>query len=239
MTSTNDEREALRDFADRMQEAAANCCIDPDAGPDAQTSISFTGEEGAKLAHALHSVLASLPAPTPAAGEAVALKWNEAAAAVTEGLTGDAFVLTRSEGLWTVRTLDAWRHLNAASQAPATGGDAVAVLRFANGLPGNENEMPTVVSCNWPPDGEYRVFLANHSPDAGDVGEGELWRHKKRGTVYKVIGEAELQCATHDPSEGDELVIYRGDDGKLWARMRDEFHDGRFEALHPDPRGEG
>ncbi|EJU14146.1 hypothetical protein LH128_05288 [Sphingomonas sp. LH128] len=68
MTSTNDEREALRDFADRMQEAAANCCIDPDAGPDAQTSISFTGEEGAKLAHALHSVLASLPAPAAGGG---------------------------------------------------------------------------------------------------------------------------------------------------------------------------
>lgn len=68
---------------------------------------------------------------------------------------------------------------------------------------------------------------------------GELWQHKKRGTVYEVIGEAELQCATHDPSEGDELVIYRGDDGKLWARMRDEFHDGRFEALRPEPRGEG
>lgn len=72
--------------------------------------------------------------------------------------------------------------------------------------------------------------LARHR-QSGERGEVERYRHKKRGTVYEVIGEAELQCATHDPSEGDELVIYRGDDGKLWARMRDEFHDGRFEPI--------
>lgn len=74
---------------------------------------------------------------------------------------------------------------------------------------------------------------ASTAPDAEPVA---TYRHVKRGTTYAVIGEAELQCASHDPSEGDELVIYRGQDGKLWARMRDEFHDGRFERIedtHP------
>lgn len=61
--------------------------------------------------------------------------------------------------------------------------------------------------------------------------EGEKYRHVKRGTVYEVVGVAELQIAANTPSEGDGLVIYRGDDGKFWARLADEFHDGRFVAI--------
>lgn len=68
--------------------------------------------------------------------------------------------------------------------------------------------------------------------ESGERGVGELWRHVKRGTVYEKIGVAELQCATgQNPGEGEGLVIYRGEDGKLWARMADEFHDGRFTAI--------
>ena len=59
----------------------------------------------------------------------------------------------------------------------------------------------------------------------------ERYRHKKRGTVYEVIGSAELQVAGLAPDEGDHLAVYRGEDGKLWARPYDEFHDGRFEAM--------
>lgn len=47
-----------------------------------------------------------------------------------------------------------------AAQAPAASADPVAVLRFDRGTPGRENEMPTVVSCNRLPDGEYAVYLA-------------------------------------------------------------------------------
>lgn len=36
----------------------------------------------------------------------------------------------------------------------------VATLRFQRGTPGQENEMPRVVSCNWLPDGTYEVYLA-------------------------------------------------------------------------------
>lgn len=61
---------------------------------------------------------------------------------------------------------------------------------------------------------------------------GPRYRHKKRGTEYEVIAVAELQCASGlNPSEGDGLMIYRGDDGKVWARIADEFHDGRFELV--------
>lgn len=36
----------------------------------------------------------------------------------------------------------------------------VAVIRFEHKVPGKENEMPRVISCNWLPDGEYQVFLS-------------------------------------------------------------------------------
>lgn len=57
-----------------------------------------------------------------------------------------------------------------------------------------------------------------------------LVRHKKRGTFYTIIGTAELQMAT-DLVDGAFLTIYRGDDGKWWARQEDEFEDGRFEEV--------
>lgn len=65
----------------------------------------------------------------------------------------------------------------------------------------------------------------------------ERWRHKARGTVYTVIGEATLQTKV---SLVDELplVVYRGDDGRLWARPPGEFHDGRFEKVSSPATGD-
>lgn len=62
----------------------------------------------------------------------------------------------------------------------------------------------------------------------GEIEKGQRWQHVKRGTSYEVIGLAELQIASHDLVDGSELVVYRGDDGKLWAREESEFADGRF-----------
>ena len=60
------------------------------------------------------------------------------------------------------------------------------------------------------------------------MGPSKIYRHKIRGTLYTVIGSAFLQ--TSQPlEEGQELVIYKGEDGRLWARPAGEFHDGRFE----------
>lgn len=55
------------------------------------------------------------------------------------------------------------------------------------------------------------------------------WRHKKRGTVYEEIGRAELQMSQDMLVDGSSMVVYRGDDGKLWVRWEEEFEDGRFE----------
>lgn len=84
-------------------------------------------------------------------------------------------------------------------------------------------------------------FHAGTYADDSPVGE-ELMRrvrHKKRGTTYEVLGLAEVQISTSygEPlssrrlNEGDRLVVYQGEDGKLWARFPDEFEDGRFEPV--------
>lgn len=56
----------------------------------------------------------------------------------------------------------------------------------------------------------------------------EAWKHVKRGTVYEVIGRAELQMSHDLLVDGSEMIVYRGDDGKLWCREEGEFMDGRF-----------
>jgi hypothetical protein len=55
-------------------------------------------------------------------------------------------------------------------------------------------------------------------------------RHRRRGSYYRKLGVAEVQCS-QPIKEGDPLVVYAGEDGKLWARPQAEFEDGRFEEL--------
>ncbi len=46
-----------------------------------------------------------------------------------------------------------------------------------------------------------------------------------------VVARPTLQVATRPLRQGDVLVGYRGRDGDEWARLREEFEDGRFERL--------
>lgn len=59
---------------------------------------------------------------------------------------------------------------------------------------------------------------------------GDFWRHTARGFVYENLGGAEVQTS-HPIMEGEVLTIYRGNDGKMWARPVNEFFDGRFVKL--------
>lgn len=58
----------------------------------------------------------------------------------------------------------------------------------------------------------------------------EIYRHKKRGTQYMVMGKATLQI--EGPHDMAECVIYQSmDDGRVWVRPAAEFFDGRFERV--------
>jgi hypothetical protein len=86
---------------------------------------------------------------------------------------------------------------------------------------------------------------------------GTLWRHRKRGTKYGVLGLAKMQIEirtlhrilqTHAPNlamgpaavaricealEKTSFVGYRSiDDDSLWFRAETEFRDGRFEEVN-------
>jgi len=56
-------------------------------------------------------------------------------------------------------------------------------------------------------------------------------RHKKRGTEYEVLGEADLQTET-PLRDYAVVVVYRDPtNGRLWVRPVGEFNDGRFEEV--------
>jgi hypothetical protein len=59
---------------------------------------------------------------------------------------------------------------------------------------------------------------------------GQRLRHIKRGSEYEVIGLAHLQ--TDKPlTDMEPMVVYRGEDGKLWVRPETEFTPDRFVLL--------
>jgi hypothetical protein len=70
----------------------------------------------------------------------------------------------------------------------------------------------------------------------------ELWRHKKRGTVYEVLTDsASLQCSAAEEFErmfeDDSWTVYRDVSTRhIWVRPTKEFLDGRFERV-PTPGG--
>jgi hypothetical protein len=73
-----------------------------------------------------------------------------------------------------------------------------------------------------------------------DLVVGSQWRHKKRGSEYKVSSLRQLQCGIVTglgPRDGDSLVCYDSTDPecppefRVWARPVREFLDGRFELL--------
>lgn len=74
------------------------------------------------------------------------------------------------------------------------------------------------------------------------VSQGEIWRHRKSGGVYRVIRTGVfMQCSTAEAFEnqfaGQGWVVYtrNGDlypsTAKWFIRLESEFLDGRFEKL--------
>ena len=81
------------------------------------------------------------------------------------------------------------------------------------------------------------------APPASDAERRDAWqpthRHVKRGSEYRVVGEALMQSAVPVPDDAS-LVVYVDKQGTLWVRPTAEFNDGRFAAISAaQPEGEG
>jgi len=91
---------------------------------------------------------------------------------------------------------------------PASRTEAVAVLRFERNVPGRENDMPRVVSCNWQPDGEYPVYLASRTEQAvPSVASGAV----------AFLDLARLYCAVTETPSGDLEWSFRQCDMEYFA----------------------
>jgi len=80
------------------------------------------------------------------------------------------------------------------------------------------------------------VAALTHSGRGVAVDDQHWVRHKKRGTVYQVMYDTAILQATGNKLNDARAVIYRDEEGQVWVRPYDEFHDGRFErAAAPEP----
>ncbi|WP_354453582.1 DUF1653 domain-containing protein [Methylobacterium sp. 1030] len=70
--------------------------------------------------------------------------------------------------------------------------------------------------------------MNDHEQSNASVVTGCLYRHRKRGSTYRIVGEANLQTSA-PVGDNERLVVYQGDDGRIWVRPANEFFDGRFE----------
>jgi hypothetical protein len=62
-----------------------------------------------------------------------------------------------------------------------------------------------------------------YSVHAAAAPAGAAWKHLKTGNSYQEVCRAHLNVSDGPPQEGDEVVIYRGEDGRLWAREDQDF----------------
>ena len=61
----------------------------------------------------------------------------------------------------------------------------------------------------------------------------QRYRHKKRGSTYRIIHYGTMQCSTYVPYiDNEPVIIYQcEEDDKIWVRLEKEFFDGRFEKI--------
>jgi len=58
------------------------------------------------------------------------------------------------------------------------------------------------------------------------------YRHKKRGTIYDIIGGGAAQASKAPIQDCDPVIVYQSiDNDQIYVRPAGEFYDGRFEEL--------
>lgn len=59
------------------------------------------------------------------------------------------------------------------------------------------------------------------------------WRHIKRQSTYRIIGEGLAQCSIGPIQDNDAVIIYQNKEGDYFIRKPSEFYDkNRFEDLN-------
>jgi hypothetical protein len=106
-----------------------------------------------------------------------------------------------------------------------------------------ERMLPRIVDAHFITIGDRTLNALLDAARAEGAPDAEAWRpthrHVKRGTDYEVVAEGLMQTAVSRGAWDDlPMTIYRGEDGKWWARPTTEFRDGRFEALLQQPTQE-
>lgn len=85
---------------------------------------------------------------------------------------------------------------------------ALAVLRYERGMPGKENEMPRVVSCNWLPDGEYPVYATPQTSEGVPTGDVNR-EHTLREIIAALILENDDDAITAETLASARAAIYQ------------------------------
>lgn len=68
----------------------------------------------------------------------------------------------------------------------------------------------------------------------------DRYRHKVRGTTYRVLFEAAKTSSIIAALDDMTMVVYQAEhDGLVWVRPALEFFDGRFERIPDDVGGSG
>lgn len=56
---------------------------------------------------------------------------------------------------------------------------------------------------------------------------GDVYRHKKRGSVYRILYEGQMKIG----DKWEPSVTYRDMEGRIWTREKEKFFDGRFDLI--------
>ena len=100
---------------------------------------------------------------------------------------------------------------------------------------------------HWHPKSAEKTLTAIDAALASGKQGNATHRHKMRGSEYVLLGIGKMQSENWYEFDGHparpkvdmrEVAVYRGSDGALWVRPREEFEDGRFEPLPAPPAPE-